>query len=100
MSNNIAIDDEVDMDWLREIYKQYEILSQRDGVTLAEFGEPNLTGKELLIAYQQYLKGLSWSSPNRMACKPSCPDGSCPPCFGWRRSEYVAYLEDLRTKAA
>jgi hypothetical protein len=100
MSINLAIDDAVDMELLDKIYDQYVRLSQGSDIRPPKFDGANLTGKEKLIAYHLYLKGISSSFRNKLACKPSCSGGSCPPCFGWNRSQYEDYLRILSTKSA
>jgi hypothetical protein len=100
MSNNIAIDDPVDMEllnMLKTIHSQLIKLAPNGGA-LPEFGAPNLAGHEYLIAFLQYLKDLSWIVHSGHCWNPKCDDGTCPPCFNWTISDYKSYLESLNNK--
>ena len=100
MSDPRTIDDAVDKQLLDEIQHQLILLGQQSGNRLESFSEPYSPGKDWLIKYQEHLKTLSNNIAGKSGCKPACPGGSCPPCFGWPLEEYNKYLESLRRLTA
>ena len=96
MSDNITIDDAVNKQLLDDIQHFLLVLGERSGDRLESFSTPYSPGKDWLIAYQMHLKDLWRSISGTGGCKPSCSDGSCPPCFGWNLDQYKSYKETLR----
>jgi len=99
MSDHTTIDDAELKELLEAIHEQYKVLSQIRGDRLRSFSQPYRPGKEWLIEYQKYLQTLPNSIAGKGDCKPTCPGGTCPPCFGWTRSQYDSYLNSLRELA-
>jgi hypothetical protein len=88
----------VDKELLDQIYAQYVRLSGRND--LEAFNGSHLTGDAMLKEYIKFLKTLSHSIRDEIACKPPCDGGSCPPCDEWDRSKYVEYINKLSSKSA
>ena len=86
----------VDQELLDKIYHQYTRLSS---VALPAFNAEEFVGDDMLDKYKKYLKKLSKDYLEEIVCKPTCIDGTCPPCDEWGRSDYEAYLEHLGTKS-
>jgi hypothetical protein len=93
MSNNVVVDEEVDIELLKRVHEKFVALAKQKHVPIPEFGNPKLPDNQLLIAFQQYLKDLSWILGGETCNK--CWDGTCPPCWRWTPEQYEDYLSAL-----
>ena len=98
----LRLSNDVDMPLLQEIqaeYRRLAIIRQvgNPGFTFLEFDPQQFEDIYPNVKFFRYLKTLAFHFSDKVGCDPHCPDGSCPPCDGWGRAQYAAFLQKLRT---
>jgi hypothetical protein len=94
----LKLDEALDLDLLLEIQQEYV-----KRIAIEQRKHPLFKGRWMMLEFVRYLQRLPHhfplKSPDSHAgfdCDIECPEGNCPPCFGWKRSQYERFLKKLR----